>query len=177
MVHAFWLKKLTSIHPALLSALNNTLHEIGEIPQWLTVGDTHLLLKEGKNSGDPNNYRPITCLPTTWKLLSGILAREVDNHLTVNNLLAKEQKGCCGNSRGTKDQLLVDKMVMRDSRTRKTNLGMCWIDYKKAFDSVPHTWIIECLKLYKVSSTIVSFIKRSMKNWKTNLTIKGMNLR
>lgn len=91
-------------------------------------------------------------------------------------LLAREQKGCCGNTRETRDQLLIDKMVMRDSWSRKINLGMCSIDYKKAFDSVPHTWIIEYLKLYKVSNTIVSFTECSMKNWITKLTIKGTNL-
>jgi len=161
MVHAFWLKKLTSLHPALVRSLNNILNNTEEIPQWMTVGTTHLLLKEGKDSSDPSNYRPITCLPSIWKLLTGILAKEVDEHLTTNHLLAWEQKGCCSNSRGTKDQLLIDKMVMRDSRARKTNLGMGWIDYKKAFDSVPHTWILECLKLYKVSSNITSFVERS----------------
>ena len=176
MVHAFWLKKLTSLHPALVRSLNNILNNTEEIPQWMTVGTTHLLLKEGKDSSDPSNYRPITCLPSIWKLLTGILAKEVDEHLTTNHLLAWEQKGCCSNSRGTKDQLLIDKMVMRDSRARKTNLGMGWIDYKKAFDSVPHTWILECLKLYKVSSNITSFVERSMKNWKTNLTFQGTHL-
>ena len=33
---------------------------------------------------------------------------------------------------------------------------MYWIDYKKAFDSVPHSWILAVLTLYKVAPTIVS---------------------
>jgi hypothetical protein len=176
MVHAFWLKKLTSVHNAMVKSLQNILTGEEELPLWLSNGTTHLLLKEGKDSWDPNNYRPITCLPSTWKLLTGILANELSDHLSAHKLLAQEQKGCCPNSRGTKDQLMVDKMVMTDSRSRKTNLSMCWIDYKKAFDSVPHSWIIECLKLYKVSNNITSFIERSMENWETSLTIKGEKL-
>ena len=28
---------------------------------------------------------------------------------------------------------------------------MAWIDYKKAYDMVPHLWIIECLDLFGVA--------------------------
>ena len=44
-------------------------------------------------------------------------------------------------SRGTKDQLLVDKMILRDCRKRYANLRMAWIDYKKAYDMFPQSWI------------------------------------
>ena len=46
---------------------------------------------------------------------------------------------------------------------------MCWIDYKKAFDSVPHAWILSVLNLYKVSPTIVKFFEKSMATWRTVL--------
>ena len=32
-----------------------------------------------------------------------------------------------------------------------TNLSMVWIDYKKAYDVVPHLWIMECLNLMGVA--------------------------
>ena len=48
------------------------------------------------------------------------------------NLLPVEQKGCRRNSRGTKYQLLIDKTVLNYCKKRQTNLGMAWIDYKKA---------------------------------------------
>ena len=47
------------------------------------------------------------------------------------NLLPVEQKGCRRNSRGTKDQLLIDKTVLNDCEKSHTNLRMAWIDYKK----------------------------------------------
>ena len=65
---------------------------------------------------------------------------------------------------GTKDQLLIDKAILRDSRNRHTNLGMAWIDYKKAYDMVPHSWILESLELVQVSDNILKFVKRSMAN-------------
>ena len=40
-----------------------------------------------------------------WKLLTGIVADQIYNHLEENNLLPEEQRGCCRNTRSTKDQL------------------------------------------------------------------------
>ena len=37
---------------------------------------------------------------------------------------------------------------MRNCRRRRTNLSMVWIDYRRAFDMIPHSCIIECLKIY-----------------------------
>ena len=79
-------------------------------------------------------------------------------------------------SRGTKDQLLIDKTILRDCRKRHTNLGMAWIDYKKAYDMVPHSWILESLELVQVSDNILEFVKRSMANWQTKLTSCGESL-
>ena len=39
---------------------------------------------------------------------------------------------------------------------------MAWIDYQKADDMVPQSWILHCLKMYKVPDQIVQFIERTM---------------
>ena len=52
---------------------------------------------------------------------------------------------------------------------------MAWVDYKKAYDSVPHSWLIRCLDLYKISPTIKKFLAHQMKKWKTNITLKHNN--
>ena len=57
-------------------------------------------------------------------------------------------------------------------QTSKKNLTTSWIDYRKAFDSVPHSWIIKTLDLYKVSPEIVNFMKVNMQNWKTTLVLR-----
>ena len=31
---------------------------------------------------------------------------------------------------------------------------MAWIDHKKAYDMVPHSWITECLDLFGVAENI-----------------------
>ena len=46
---------------------------------------------------------------------------------------------------------------------------MPWIDYKKAYDMVPHPWIIECLYLFGVAENINSLFVNCMEKWKVVL--------
>ena len=39
------------------------------------------------------------------------------------------------------------------------NLEMAWIDYRKAYDMVSHSWISEILELVQVSDSILEFVK------------------
>ena len=52
---------------------------------------------------------------------------------------------------------------------------MAWIDYKKAFDSVPHTWILRCLELYKINGKLIQFLSNQMTTWKTDMTLAHNN--
>ena len=46
-------------------------------------------------------------------------------------VLAEEQKGCCKGSRGTTELLYIDQHILNESRTRRKNIAMAWIDYKR----------------------------------------------
>ena len=101
--------------------------------------------------------------------MTGIISTAMYNYLDSNDRFPIKQKRCKKESRGTKDQLLIDKTVMNDCRKRHTNLSMARVDYKEAYDMIPHSWIIESLKVANVADNIVNFIERSMKSWKINL--------
>ena len=94
----------------------------------MSEGTTYLLVKIN-DTKDPKNYRLITCLSTTYKLLTPVLTDSTYSHLEQNDLFPPEQKGCRRGSYGCKDQLCRGK-------ERKQSLSCAWIDYKKAFDSV-----------------------------------------
>ena len=53
---------------------------------------------------------------------------------------------------------------------------MAWIDFKKAYDLVPHSWIIESLKMVGVAENIIDMLGRSMQNWKTHLQVNNSAL-
>ena len=172
MVRGFWFKKLTSLHLVLTDALKGLVMS-GEVPDWMVKGRTVLIQKDPAKGKVAKNYRPIACLPLMWKLLTGIFADKVYDHLHVNSLLPDEQKGCRRQSRGTKDQLLIDREVLRDAKRKKRHLSMAWIDYQKAYDMLPHSWILETLGLIKVAKNIESLLTKSMSKWRTVLTAGG----
>ena len=76
---------------------------------------------------------------------------------------------CREGSRGTNDFLYIDRAVIKEVKSRNKYLAMAWIDYKKAYDMVPHLWIIECLDLFGVPENIKSLLVDSMEKWRVML--------
>jgi hypothetical protein len=52
------------------------------------------------------------------------------------------------------------------------NLNMALIDYEKAFDSVPHSWIEKSIELIGVNNIIKKFCNLSMEKWSTKRQLK-----
>ena len=72
-------------------------------PDCLTTGIAYLLPKS-EDSKEVENYRPIMCLTTTYRTLTGITAKRIFTHLEEQNLLSAEQEGSHTGSNGCKDQ-------------------------------------------------------------------------
>ena len=142
----------------------------------MTYGRTVLCQKDPAKGSSVENFKPITCLPLMWKLLTGIISEDMYYFMENENILPEEQKGCRRKSRGTKDQLLIDKIIPKDCRQRRTTLAMAWIDYRKTYDFVPHSWILECLDMLGIADNVRSFLEKSMKKWKLLLTSNRSDL-
>ena len=61
------------------------------------------------------------------------------------DILHLEQKGL--KKDGCKDQFIINKMIMKNCRSKQKNISMAWIDFKKAFDSVPNKGILKVLNI------------------------------
>ena len=112
-----------------------------------------------------------------WKLQTGVIADHVYAHLDLEKLSPEEQKGCRKGSRGTNDLLYIDRAVIKEVKSRNEDLAMAWIAYKKAYDIVPHSWIIECLDLFGVADNIKSLLVNSMEKWKVMLYLGEVRVR
>ena len=64
--------------------------------------------------------------------------------------------------------------MLENFHNRNTKLSITWIDYKKAFDSVPHSWIEKCLETFKISPDLQNYHSHSMCLWKTTLVLNTM---
>ena len=167
-LNAFWLKHFSSLHESIALQLMECL-TTSSLPEWMTTGRTYLLMKDPVKGPLPSNYRPITCLPVMWKLFSGLISDSIYHHLDTQNLLPPEQKGCKRNSRGCKEQLMIDKLILKNCKRRKQNLFMTFIDYKKAYDRVPHSWILSCMSMCGISPTIINLFNTSFKQSSVDL--------
>ena len=85
--------------------------------------------------------------------------------------MTPEQRGGKKNCYGCKDQLMINNAILENCKKKKKNLPTAWIDYKKAFDSVSHSWILACLRMYKINPVLTTFTEASMKQWKTNMVL------
>ena len=175
LIHGFWLKKFSSLHNTLLFYFNDLLLGKSMLDPKLATGRTVLIIKDPNKGSVPTNYRPITCLSSVYKLLTGILRLLLYRHFDFNCFIPSQQKGCTQRSKGTKDHLLVDKMIMTDAKRGHKNLFMSWIDLRKAYDSVPHDWILFCLKSYGVHPKIIDFLQGTMKLWSTTLNVNSVS--
>ena len=120
--------------------------------------------------------RPIACLPMMWKILTAHIREKIYYSLTSRGLFPDAKKGCRKGSRGTAEFLYIDQHILNESKARRKNLAMAWIDYKQAYDMVPQSWILHCPKMYKISHEVINFIEQTMKTWKVELTAGGRSI-
>jgi len=108
--------------------------------------------------------------------LTSLLKAKIYKFCFENKLIADEQQGCIEGSLGCKVQLTIDGIILHQANKKKRNLHMCYIDYKKAFDSVPHDWLLKTLDIYRINPRIKYLLQICMSNWKTNLHVNNDNL-
>ena len=95
-----------------------------------------------------------------YNIVTSILTEYTYSFLIDSGLFPDEQKGCKGGSYGCKDQLLINEMILENCHKRNTNLSIACIDYKKAFDSVLHSWIEKCYESFKISPVLQNFLSQ-----------------
>ena len=111
-----------------------------------------------------------------WKILTRQIREQIYYSLISRGIFSNEQKGYHKRTRGTGELLYIDQHIPNESKTRRKILAFAWIDNKKAFDMVLTSWILHCLKMYKIPDQIVQFIEKTMLTWSVELTTEGQSL-
>ena len=89
--------------------------------------------------------------------------------------MTPEQRGGKKDCYGCKDQLMINNAILENCKKKRRNLSTAWIDHKKVFDSIPHSWILQCLNMYKIHPILTTFIEVRMHQWKTNMVLVHEN--
>ena len=113
--------------------------------------------KKTSQRNHPKQLRTHNVPTIMWKILTAQIREGIYDSLISRGLFLDDQKGCFKGSRGTGDLLYINQHILNESKTRRKNLAMAWIDYKKVYDMVPQSCIINCLKMYKISDEVINY--------------------
>ena len=91
------------------------------------------------------------------------------SHLEEFDLTEGQQRGVRAGCSGTKDNLLIDKMVTLDCHRGKKNLSMTWVDVRKAYDSVDHTWLAKVMRIHRFPKWLCRTISDLAACWNTKI--------
>ena len=103
------------------------------------IGRLHmffLYIKKGDRR-DPQNYKPVSLTSLVSKVLARLVATQLQAFLDTNNVLSTSQHGLRA-KHSCLTQLLESIHHWAHSLDRSLSTHILFLDFAKAFDSVPH---------------------------------------
>ena len=79
--------------------------------------------------------------------------------IECSGLFPEEQKGCHKETKEADDLLYIDEYIPKKVKIKREISQVVFVDYEKSYDTVPQTWIIECLKMFIISEKVINFMK------------------
>lgn len=120
---------------AYIATLFNACVAAGSLPTFWALC-TITAVHKGGDAADINNYRGIAVGSLLAKLYASVLTARLDKWTEENNLRSRSQAGFRKDFR-TADQVLVLRTMIEKARLDSIPLYVCYVDFKKAYDSVP----------------------------------------
>ena len=130
-----------------------------------------MLQPKTKRLEDEKDYRPITCLNTSYKIMAGVVAKYTREHTMENAIWDEGQLVAVEGVLGTIDQLIIDRCIMEEVKQYHRNLDVVFYNYKKVYDKVHHDWMLRVYKWVGIPDEMIELISNLMELWKTRLEI------
>ena len=108
---------------------------------------------------DPSNYRGICISSCIGKLFCSILNQRLLKHVDLNNILHKYQIGFLANNRTADHVLTLRTLIDKYVHCHKEKIYACFVDFRKACDSVWHDGLLYKLSKINVQGKFYSLIK------------------
>jgi hypothetical protein len=169
-VQNYWIKKISVLWRQQVEFIANIQEGNTLIDAWMGEGRTVLIPKTNDRS-KVEKYRPITCLNALYKLMTAVIANDIQEYLIENSLWDMQQKGTRKGILGTMDNLLVDRAVIEEAKQYERNLAVSYYDYEKAYDSTPHAWQIQCFKMCRINEKVINLVQQLHTIWRTRLEL------
>ena len=118
------------------------------------------------------NWRPISLLNVTYKLISATLANRLK--MVLPNIISKSQTGFLQNRFiGESTRLIYDLMAYAQEQDKEGLLML--IDFEKAFDSVSWRFLYQALNFFNFGPYIITWIKILNNNITASVQQSGFN--
>ena len=154
----------------LVTIFNKSLEQ-GLVPVDWKLANVTPIFKKGQNS-EPGNYRPISLTSVVGKLIESIITDHVVQYLESNNLISKNQHGF-RSKRSCLTNLIdfyTDLFLAHDTTK---SLDIIYLDFKKAFDKVPHHKLLEKLSALGIAENVHKWIENWLCGRKQRVVING----
>lgn len=170
-LHPRLLLELAEIIALPVTLLFNATLKDGCLPNdWKMAFVTGIFKKGSRHL--PENYRPISLTCILCKIMERFIRDSVVTHLMEEGLLSNKQYGFIS-GRSTLTQLLY----YLDECLKKTANGnvvdSIYLDFSKAFDTVPHRRLIGKLESYGIRGSTLDWIKGFLQDRKQQVAVNG----
>ena len=169
-IQNYWWKTFKTAQKALTRAFERMKNDNNLIPVWWPTGRT-VQIPKTKDLSNEQKYRPITCLNTSYKIMTGLIGKYMREHALENEVWDAGQLGAVEGVLGTVDQLIIDSCIMEEVKTYHRNLAVAFYDYQKAYDKVHHDWMIRVYEWIGIPTVVISLLRELMNKWKTRLEL------
>ena len=127
-----------------------------QLPKYWKTGKVTCLHKKGSTS-NCDNYRPITLLSVASKILERVILTQLNFHNNNHNLTNDHQWGF-RTGRSTESILLHMTEKWHKALDEGKVVGVLFIDFKKAFDCVPHKVLLKKLHASGISGSMFQIL-------------------
>lgn len=153
-----FLAPVAPILAPLLAELFNACARLQSLPQAWALGAITPLLKPGGNPSDCSSYRGITVGTLLAKLYATVINTRITTWAEDNYLRARGQGGFRKDHRTT-DQIFVLRTLIEQQRMAGTPLYVCFVDFQKAYDTVPRDQLWGKLERMGIKGFILDAIR------------------
>ncbi len=125
-----------------------------------------------KNYSNAKTYRSIALFNTLSKILKFIIFERLQNVVEVCNSISNIQmKTCKHRLTNTTLQLIIKKIHIVWSDTRRRVISLLSLNEKSAFNNVMHSRLLHDMKRRKVLRLLLEFVKNFLRNRRITITI------